>query len=144
MEDEKYALPLPRGITTGIVFEAVEKFGLEIGQEEQSDDAFDPRTDLPTKDYVPRMVLWSNSQETLMEAKEYIFKKHEEWINGLEDWRKMRMDKIMRCKHLRCLFPEHRGHSVLNVRCIYLVYMNFLQSSLTPAGKIKEVYSVNF
>jgi hypothetical protein len=31
-----------------------------------------------------------------MEAKEYIFKKHEEWINGLEDWRKMRMDKIMK------------------------------------------------
>ena len=96
MEDEKYSLPLPRGITTGIVFEAVEKFGLEIGQEEQSEDAFDPRTDLPTKDYVPRIVLWSNSPETLMEAKEYIFKKHEEWINGLEDWRKMRMNKIMK------------------------------------------------
>ena len=96
MEDEKYVLPIPRGITTGIVFEAVEKFGLEIGQEEQSEDAFDPRTDLPTKDYVPRMVLRSNSQETLMEAKEYIFKKHEEWINGLEDWRKMRMNEIMK------------------------------------------------
>lgn len=96
MEDKKYVLPLPRGITTGIVFEAVEKFGLEIDQEEQSEDAFDPRTDLPTKDYVPRMVLRSNSQETLMEAKEYIFKKHEEWINGLEDWRKMRMNKIMK------------------------------------------------
>ncbi len=96
MEDKKYVLPLPRGITTGIVFEAVEKFGLEIDQEEQSEDASDPRTDLPTKDYVPRMVLRSNSQETLMEAKEYIFKKHEEWINGLEDWRKMRMNKIMK------------------------------------------------
>ena len=74
MEDEKCALALPRGITTGIIIEAAEKFGLEIGQEEQSEDAFDPRTDLPTKDYVPRIV----------------------WINGLEDWRKMRMDKIMK------------------------------------------------
>jgi hypothetical protein len=96
MGDEKYALALPRGITTGIIFEAVEKFGLEIGQEEQSEDAFDPRTDLPTKDYVPRVVLWSDSPEKLEEAKEYIFKKHEEWITGLEDWRKMRMNKIMK------------------------------------------------
>ena len=93
---EKYALPIPRAIATGIIFEAAEKFGLEVDQEKPPDDAFDPRTDLPTKDYVPRIVLWSNSQETLMEAKEYIFKKHEEWINGLEDWRKMRMDKIMK------------------------------------------------
>jgi hypothetical protein len=94
MEDEKYALALPRGITTGIIFEAVEKFGLEIGQEEQSEDAFDPRTDLPTKDYVPRIVLWGDSAEKMEQAKEYIFTKHGEWINGLEDWRKMRMNKI--------------------------------------------------
>lgn len=96
MEDERYALALPRAITTGIIFEAVEKFGLEMEQEEQVQDAFDPRTDLPTKDYVPRIVLWGDSPEKMEQAKEYIFKRHEEWINGLEDWRKMRMNKIMR------------------------------------------------
>ncbi|RJS81361.1 hypothetical protein CW713_06370 [Methanophagales archaeon] len=95
-EKKKYALPIPRAITTGIVFEAAEKYGLEIDQEEPPEDAFDPRTDLPTKDYVPRMLLWSDSPETLMTAKEYIYKKHEEWISGLEEWRKRRQVQIMK------------------------------------------------
>jgi len=31
---KKYALPIPRAITTGIIFEAAEKFGLEVDQED--------------------------------------------------------------------------------------------------------------
>lgn len=95
-EKKKYALPIPRGITTGIVFEAVEKFGLEIDQEEAPQDAFDSRTDMPTKEFVPRMILWGDSPETLMVAKEYISKKHEEWITNVDEWRRMRNAQIMR------------------------------------------------
>jgi len=83
-------------MTTGIVFEAAEKFGLEIDQEEAPQDAFDSKTDMPTKEYVPRMILVSDSPETLMEAKEYIGKKHEEWISNLDEWRKMRNAQIMK------------------------------------------------
>nr|AAU82706.1 hypothetical protein GZ19C7_2 [uncultured archaeon GZfos19C7] len=95
-EKKKYALPIPRAITTGIVFEAAEKFGLEVDQEKPPEDAFDPRTDLPVKDYVPRMLLWGDSPEKLLEAKEYIYKKHEEWITNLEGRRKGRMEQIQR------------------------------------------------
>jgi hypothetical protein len=96
MEEKKYVLPLPRAVTTGIIFEAAEKFGLEVDQERPPEDAFDPRTDLPLKDYVPRIILKGDSPEILMEANEYIIKKHGEWINGLEDWRKMRINKILK------------------------------------------------
>ena len=95
-EKKKYALPIPRAITTGIVFEAAEKFGLEVDQEKPPEDAFDPRTDLPVKDYVPRMLLWGDSPEQLMEAKEYIYTKHEKWIDNLEVRRKGRMEQIHR------------------------------------------------
>ena len=95
-EKKRYALPIPRAITTGIIFEAAEKFGLEVDQEKPPDDAFDPRTDLPIKDYVPRMLLWGDSPEQLMEAKEYIYKKHEKWIEGVDAWRKSRMEQILR------------------------------------------------
>lgn len=95
-EKKRYALPIPRGMTTGIVFEAAEKFGLEIDQEDAPDDAFDSRTDMPTKEFVPRMILLCDSPETLMVAKEYIAKKHEEWITNLEEWRKMRNTQIMK------------------------------------------------
>ena len=93
-EKKRYALPIPRAITTGIIFEAAEKFGLEVDQEKPPDDAFDPRTDLPVKDYVPRMLLWGDSPEQLLEAKEYIYKKHEKWIEGVDAWRKSRMEQI--------------------------------------------------
>jgi len=95
-EKKRYALPIPRAITTGIIFEAAEKFGLEVDQEKPPDDAFDPRTDLPVKDYVPRMLLWGDSPEQLLEAKEYIYKKHEKWIEGVDAWRKSRMEQIQR------------------------------------------------
>jgi len=95
-EKKKYALPIPRAITTGIVFEAAEKFGLEVDQEKPPEDAFDPRTDLPVKDYVPRMLLWGDSPEQLLEAKEYIYTKHEKWIDNLEVRRKGRMEQIHR------------------------------------------------
>jgi len=45
---------------------------------------------------VPRMILVCDSPETLMDAKEYIAKKHEEWITNLEEWRKMRNTQIMK------------------------------------------------
>ncbi|MCK4476753.1 MAG: hypothetical protein KAU16_08515 [Methanophagales archaeon] len=96
MEEKKYELPIPRAITTGIIFEAAEKFGLEVDQEKPPEDAFDPRTDLPTKDYVPRIILRGDSPETLLAAKEYIQKKHEEWIANLEERRKGRMEQILR------------------------------------------------
>ncbi|MCD6456824.1 MAG: hypothetical protein J7K81_08590 [Methanophagales archaeon] len=95
-EKRKYALPIPRAIATGIVFEAAEKFGLEVDQEKPPEDAFDPRTDLPIKDYVPRMILWGESPEQLMEVKEYIYKKHEKWITNIEELRKNRMEQIRR------------------------------------------------
>ncbi len=95
-EKKKYALPIPRAIATGIVFEAVEKFGLELDQEKPPDDAFDRQSDLPTKEYVPRILLWSDSPETLMDAKEYIYTKHEAWISNIDDRRKMRQEQIMK------------------------------------------------
>jgi hypothetical protein len=93
-EKKKYALPIPRAIATGIIFEAAEKFGLEVDQEKPPEDAFDPNTDLPTKDYVPRIILRGDSPETLLEAKEYIYTKHENWIANLEVRRKGRMEQI--------------------------------------------------
>jgi len=96
MEEKKYALRIPRAITTGIIFEAAEKFELGVDQEKPPDDAFDVRTDLPTRDYVPQILLWGDSPEKLLAAKEYIQKKHEEWIMGIEDWRKMRREQIQR------------------------------------------------
>jgi hypothetical protein len=96
MEEKKYELRIPRAITTGIIFEAAEKFGLEVDQEKPPEDAFDPRTDLPTKDYVPSVVLRGESQEKLLAARDYIYKKHEEWISGIEEWRKSRMEQILR------------------------------------------------
>ncbi|MDI6885957.1 MAG: hypothetical protein QMD22_06375 [archaeon] len=95
MEDKRYELRIPRGITTGIVFEAASLFELEVDQEEASvDDAFDMTTGLPIKDYVPQMVLRGDSQEKLLAAREYIYKKHEEWIENLEKWREMRREQI--------------------------------------------------
>ena len=93
-ENIKYELRIPRAITTGIIFEAAEKFGLEVDQDKPPEDAFDPRTDLPTKDYVPGMVLRGTSQEKLLAARDYIYKRHEEWIAGLEEWRKRRIEQI--------------------------------------------------
>jgi hypothetical protein len=94
MEEKIYELPIPRAITTGIIFEAAEKFGLEVDQEKPPEDAFDPGTDLPIKDYVPRIILRGDSPEKLLAAKEYIYKKHEEWITNVEEWRKRRMEQI--------------------------------------------------
>jgi hypothetical protein len=96
MEEKIYTLPIPRAITTGIIFEAAEKFGLEVDQEEPPEDAFDIRTDLPIKDYVPRIILRGDSPEKLVAAQEYIYKKHEEWITNLEEWRKMRRERFQR------------------------------------------------
>jgi hypothetical protein len=96
MEEKRYAIRIPRAITTGIIFEAAEKFGLEVDQEKSPEDGFDPISDLPTKDYVPQILLWGDSPEKLFAAKDYIYKKHEEWINGLEEWRnKMRRERIL-------------------------------------------------
>ncbi|MHC1624157.1 MAG: hypothetical protein ACXQTR_06165 [Candidatus Methanospirareceae archaeon] len=96
MKEKIYTLPIPRAITTGIIFEAAEKFGLEVGQEEPPEDAFDIRTDLPIKDYVPRVILRGDSPEKLVAAQEYIYKKHEEWITNLEEWRTMRRERFQR------------------------------------------------
>ena len=96
MEEKKYALPIPRGVTTGIVFEAAEKFGLQVDQEKANpDDAFDPHTGFPIRDFVPRMILIGDSPEKLLAAKEYIDKKHEEWIEHLEEWRTRRRMQIL-------------------------------------------------
>ncbi len=94
MEEKIYELPIPRAITTGIIFEAAEKFGLEVDQEKPPEDAFDPKTDLPIKDYVPRIILRGDSPEKLLAAKEYIYKKHEAWIANIDEWRKRRMRQI--------------------------------------------------
>jgi len=96
MEEKIYTLPIPRAIATGIIFEAAEKFGLEVDQEKPPEDAFDVRTDLPIKDYVPRIILRGDSPDKLVAAQEYIYKKHEEWIEGLEEWRKMRREQFQR------------------------------------------------
>lgn len=97
MEEKKYELRIPRGVATGIVFEAAALFELEVDQEEASiDDSFDMATGLPIKDYVPQIVLRGDSQEKLLAAKEYIYKKHEEWIENLEKWREMRREQIRR------------------------------------------------
>jgi len=96
MEEKIYTLPIPRAIATGIIFEAAEKFGLEVDQEKPPENAFDVRTDLPIKDYVPRIILRGDSPDKLVAAQEYIYKKHEEWIEGLEEWRKMRREQFQR------------------------------------------------
>lgn len=97
MEEKKYELRIPRGVATGIVFEAAGIFELEVDQEEASiDDSFDMATGLPIKDYVPQIVLRGDSQEKLLAAREYIYKKHEEWIENLEKWREMRREQIRR------------------------------------------------
>ncbi|MCD6210143.1 MAG: hypothetical protein J7J01_04510, partial [Methanophagales archaeon] len=116
MDGKKYALPIPRAITTGIIFEAAEKFGLEVDQEKASpEDAFDPHTGFPVRDYVPRVILLGDSlpspyqvrkpvprdlllghlPEKLLAAKEYIYKRHEEWIAHLEEWRTKRREQIL-------------------------------------------------
>ncbi len=87
---------IPRAIATGIIFEAAEKFGLEVDHEKPPDVAFDPRTDLPVKDYVPGIILWGESPEQLIEAKEYIYKKHEKWITNIDARRKRRIEQIHR------------------------------------------------
>ena len=94
-EEKKYGLRIPRGIATGIVLEAAERFGLEVEQDKPPEDAFD-MGGLPVKDYVPQVVLRGDSTEILMAAQEYIYKKHEEWVDGIEDWRKMRREEIQR------------------------------------------------
>ncbi|MBA5941872.1 MAG: hypothetical protein H0M93_00840 [Methanophagales archaeon] len=96
MEEKKYALRIPRGIATGIIFEAAEKYELIVEQEKPPEDAFDMTTGMPVKDYVPQMVLRGDSPENLMAAQEYIYKKHEEWIAGVEEWRKIRHEQIRR------------------------------------------------
>lgn len=98
MEERKYELPIPRAIATGIIFEAAEIFGLEVDQEKGGrEDAFDIEGEgLPKGDYVPRIVLRGESQEKLFEARDYIYKKHEEWIESLEERRKMRSEQIMK------------------------------------------------
>ncbi|MBA7554758.1 hypothetical protein ES705_47389 [subsurface metagenome] len=45
---------------------------------------------------MPGIVLRGDSEEELLVAKDYIYKKHEEWISGLEEWRKNRMEQILR------------------------------------------------
>jgi len=97
MEEKRYELRIPRGIATGIIFEAAALFELEVDQEDASvDDAYDMTTGLPIGDYVPQTVLRGDSQEKLLAAREYIYKKHEEWIEGLEKWREMRREQIRR------------------------------------------------
>ncbi len=96
MEEKKYGLRIPRGIATGIMLEAAEKFGLEVEQEKPPEDAFDMTTGLPIKDYVPLAVLRGDSPEKLIAAQKYIYKKHEEWLEGVEEWRKMRREQIQR------------------------------------------------
>jgi hypothetical protein len=95
-EKKKYGLRIPRGIATGIVFEAAEKYGLEVDQDKPPEDAFDMVTGLPIKDYVPQMILRGDSPEILMSAQEYIYQRHEEWVEGVEEWRKMRREQIQR------------------------------------------------
>lgn len=96
MEEKKYALRIPRAISTGIVLEAVEKFGLILDQEKPREDSFDMVTGLPTRDYVPVMLLRGDSPEILMAAKEWIYKEHAEWIERVEDVRKMRREQIQK------------------------------------------------
>jgi hypothetical protein len=96
MEEKKYGLRIPRGIATGIILEAAEIFKLEVDQEKQPEDAFDIVSGLPIKDYVPQMILRGGSPEKLIAAQEYIYKKHEEWLEGVEEWRKMRREQIQR------------------------------------------------
>jgi hypothetical protein len=96
MSEKIYTLPIPRAITTGIIFEAAEKFGCEVSQEKPPEDAWDPRSEMPIKDYVPRIVLQSDSPDKLVAAQEYIYKKHEEWIQGLEEWRAMRRERLQK------------------------------------------------
>ena len=96
MEEKKYGLRIPRGIATGIIFEAAERFGLEVDQDKPPEDAFDMTTGLPVKDYVPETILRGESTEILLIAQEYIYKRHEEWIEGVEEWRKMRREQIQR------------------------------------------------
>lgn len=95
-EERKYALRIPRGIATGIVFEAAEKFGLEVDQEKQSDDGYDPASGLPVREYVPHMIIQGDSPEQLLAAQEYIYKRHEAWIEGIEEWRKRRHEQSHR------------------------------------------------
>ena len=97
-EEEKYELAIPRAIATGIILEAAEIFGLEVDQEKGGrENAFGIEgEELPKGDYVPRVVLRGESKETLLEARDYIYKKHEEWIGSLEERRKMRNEQIMK------------------------------------------------
>lgn len=96
MEEKKYAIRIPLGVATGIIFEAAEKFGLVVEQDKPPEDSFDMVTGMPVKDYVPQTILRGESPEILMAAQEYIYKKHEEWVEGVEEWRKMRREQIQR------------------------------------------------
>ncbi|MHC1611541.1 MAG: hypothetical protein ACXQTW_08145 [Candidatus Methanospirareceae archaeon] len=96
MEEKRYALRIPRGIATGIIFEAAEKYGLTVDQDKPPEDVFDVVTGLPRRDYVPQMILRGESPEKLIAAQEYIYKMHEKWVEGVEEWRKMRNEQIQR------------------------------------------------
>jgi len=97
MEEKRFELRIPRGIAAGIIFEAAAIFELVVDQEDAAgDDAFDMATGLPIKDYVPCMVLRGDSQEKLVAAQQYIYKKHEEWMDNIEKWREMRREQIQK------------------------------------------------
>jgi len=82
-EEGVFELVIPRGIATGIVFEAAEKFGLDIDQEVRDED-------------VPKIVLRGNSKEVIEKAHRFIYEKHKQWIESLEEQRRMRRERILR------------------------------------------------
>ena len=82
-EEGVFELVIPRGIATGIVFEAAEKFGLDIDQEIRDED-------------VPKIVLRGDSREVIEMARKFIYEKHKQWIESLEEQRRMRRERILR------------------------------------------------
>ena len=82
-EEGVFELVIPRGIATGIVFEAAEKFGLDIDQEVRDED-------------VPKIVLRGDSKEVIEKAHRFIYEKHKQWIESLEEQRRMRRERILR------------------------------------------------
>ena len=82
-EEGVFELVIPRGIATGIVFEAAEKFGLDIDQEIRDED-------------VPKIVLRGDSREVIEIARKFIYEKHKQWIESLEEQRRMRRERILR------------------------------------------------
>ncbi|MCW3135778.1 MAG: hypothetical protein N2V77_02405 [Canidatus Methanoxibalbensis ujae] len=81
--EDKYEIVIPRGIATGIVFEAAEKFGLEVDQEVRDED-------------VPKIVLRGDSPEIMEMAHKFIYEKHKQWIESIEEQRRIRRERIMR------------------------------------------------